>query len=91
MGYLDQDHLAVAVGSGHDLVFTIARAHFQRVAWANARCGDPLALASDLGGKGVFDQAIADFSAAYTDKNEGGFALLEEAVTAGRISIQRGL
>jgi hypothetical protein len=47
------------------------------LARANARCGCPLALAGDLGGKGVFDQAIADFSAAYTDKNEGGFALLE--------------
>jgi hypothetical protein len=26
-----QDHLAFALGSGHDLVLTIARAHFQRV------------------------------------------------------------
>jgi hypothetical protein len=57
----------------------------------DARCGDLLALAGDLGVKDVFDQAIADFSAAYSDKNEGGFVLLEEAVSAGRISIQRGL
>jgi hypothetical protein len=61
------------------------------LARANARRGDPLALAGDLGGKEVFDQAIADVSAAYTDKNEGDFALLEDAVSVGRISIQRGL
>ena len=41
--------------------------------------------------RGVFDQATADFSAAYTDKNVGDFALLEEAVSAGRSSIERGL
>jgi hypothetical protein len=28
----DQDHLAIAEGGGHDLVLTIARARFQRVA-----------------------------------------------------------
>jgi hypothetical protein len=33
----DQDHFAVAVGSGQDLVLTIARAHFQRMACATGR------------------------------------------------------
>ena len=45
----------------------------------------------DVGGKDVFDQAIADFSAAYGDKNERDFAPAEEAVSVGRIPIQRGL
>jgi hypothetical protein len=30
-------HLAVVVGSGHGLVLTITRAHFQRVAWGTGR------------------------------------------------------
>jgi hypothetical protein len=52
---------------------------------------DRLAIAGYLGGKDVFDQAIADFSAAYGGKNERDFGLLEEAATAGRIPVQRGL
>jgi hypothetical protein len=48
-------------------------------------------VAAILAGGGLLWRGIADFSAAYIDKNEGGFALLEEAVSAGRISIQRGL
>ena len=50
-----------------------------------------LETAGYLGGKEVFDQAIADFSAADADKNERDFGLLEEAATAGRISVERGL
>jgi hypothetical protein len=52
---------------------------------------DRLAIAGYLGGKEVFDQAIADFSAADADKNERDFGLLEEAATASRISVERGL
>jgi hypothetical protein len=52
---------------------------------------DRLAIACYLGGKDVFNQAIADFSAAYSDKNERDFGLLEEDATAGRIPVQRGL
>ena len=52
---------------------------------------DRLAIACYLGGKDVFNQAIADFSAAYADKNERDFGLLEEDATAGRISVERGL
>jgi hypothetical protein len=61
------------------------------LARARATSGDRVAIAAYLGGKDAFDQAIADFSAAYADKNEGDFARLEKAATAGDISVQRGL
>jgi len=38
----------------------------------------------------AFDQAIADFSAAYADKNERDFARLENAAAAGQIAVERG-
>jgi hypothetical protein len=52
---------------------------------------DRLEIAGYLGGKEAFDQAIADFSAADADKNERDLGLPEEAATAGRISVERGL
>jgi hypothetical protein len=52
---------------------------------------DRLEIAGYLGGKEAFDQAIADFSAADADKNKRDLGLLEEAATAGRISVERGL
>ena len=42
--------------------WTLARAH--------ARSGDRIAIAAYLGGSDVFDQAIAQFAAAYADQNE---------------------
>lgn len=42
--------------------WTLARAH--------ARSGDRVAIAAYLGGKDRFDEAIADFAAAYADKTE---------------------
>ena len=47
-------------------------------------CGDRVAIASYLGGKDLFDQAIADFSAAYADKNERDFARLEKQQLTAR-------
>jgi Uncharacterized protein conserved in bacteria (DUF2252) len=35
---------------------------------------DRVVIAAYLGGKDAFDQAIADFSAAYADKNEQDFS-----------------
>jgi len=63
--------------------WTLARAH--------ARSGDRIAIAAYLGNSSVFDEAIADFSAAYADQNESDYAVLRDAVTNGRITAQTGL
>jgi hypothetical protein len=58
---------------------------------AHARWGDRIAIASYLGQSDRFDQAIADFSAAYADQNEKNYAALVEAARTGRITAQTGL
>ena len=63
--------------------WTLARAH--------ARSGDRVAIASYLGGGTVFDDAIADFSAAYADQTEADYALLQAAVTDGLIPVETGV
>ncbi len=63
--------------------WTLARAH--------ARSGDRIAIASYLGGSDVFDQAIAQFSAAYADQNERDHQALVEAVESGRLTAEQGL
>jgi uncharacterized protein (DUF2252 family) len=62
---------------------TLARAH--------ARSGDWIAMASYLGKSEVFDEAMADFSAAYADQNERDYEALVGAVASGRIEAQTGL
>ena len=62
---------------------TLARAH--------ARSGDWIAMASYLGKSDVFDEAVADFSAAYADQNERDYEALVGAVASGRIEAQTGL
>jgi uncharacterized protein (DUF2252 family) len=57
---------------------TLARAH--------ARSGDRFAIGAYLGGKDVFDQAIADFAQAYADQNDRDYAVLGEAARTGRIT-----
>jgi uncharacterized protein (DUF2252 family) len=76
---LDPKSLAMYAGY---CAWTLARAH--------ARSGDRVAIAAYLGGKDAFDQAIADFSAAYADKNERDFARLENAAAAGQVAVERG-
>ena len=56
---------------------TLARAH--------ARSGDRIAIAGYLGGRGVFDNAVADFAVTYADKTEADFAALQRAASDGRI------
>jgi hypothetical protein len=63
--------------------WTLARAH--------ARSGDPVAIASYLGKKPVFDEALASFAAAYADRNERDHASLREAVASGRVDARTGL
>jgi uncharacterized protein (DUF2252 family) len=62
---------------------TLARAH--------ARWGDRIAIASYLGAGDVFDDAIADFSAAYADQNERDYEALVTAVRTGRLVAETGL
>ena len=63
--------------------WTLARAH--------ARSGDRVAIAAYLGGKDTFDQAIADFAAAYADQNDRDYAALQDAAASGRIAVTTGL
>ena len=62
---------------------TLARAH--------ARSGDRIAIAAYLGGRDVFDQAVARFADAYADQNERDHQALLDAVAAGRITAERDL
>ncbi|GAA1090027.1 DUF2252 domain-containing protein [Kitasatospora arboriphila] len=57
--------------------FTLARAH--------ARSGDRIAIAAYLGGKDVFDHALAEFAEAYADQNERDHRALVDAVQDGRL------
>jgi uncharacterized protein (DUF2252 family) len=60
--------------------WTLARAH--------ARTGDRIAIASYLGGGGVFDQAMVEFSEAYADQNERDYQALLDGVKSGRVQAQ---
>ena len=62
---------------------TLARAH--------ARSGDEIAIASYLGASDVFENAIADFSAAYADQNERDFKAFNAAISSGRLIAERGV
>jgi uncharacterized protein (DUF2252 family) len=70
-------------GSAEMLLFaewcgwTLARAH--------ARSGEPAVIAGYLGTSDTFDQAIANFCAAYADQSERDHAALVKAVRAGRL------
>jgi uncharacterized protein (DUF2252 family) len=62
--------------------WTLARAH--------ARSGDRIAIAAYLGQSAVFDQAIAEFAAAYADQNERDHQALTAAVASGRVTASTG-
>jgi uncharacterized protein (DUF2252 family) len=57
--------------------WTLARAH--------ARSGDRVAIAAYLGSGSVFDQAIADFAAAYAQQNQHDYEALLAAIANGRL------
>jgi hypothetical protein len=61
------------------------------LARAHARSGDRIAIAAYLGSADVFDQAVADFAAAYADQTERDHQALVDAVAAGRITAERGV
>jgi uncharacterized protein (DUF2252 family) len=58
--------------------WTLARAH--------ARSGDRIAIASYLGASDRFDRAVADFAAAYADRNDVDYEALAAAAREGRIA-----
>jgi uncharacterized protein (DUF2252 family) len=59
------------------------------LAHAHARSGDFCQIAGYLGKGERFDTAIADFADAYADQVERDHALLEQAVRAGRLPVER--
>ncbi len=63
--------------------WTLARAH--------ARSGDRIAIAAYLGKSAAFDHAIAEFSHAYAEQNEGDYQALVAAVESGRVTAETGL
>jgi uncharacterized protein (DUF2252 family) len=62
---------------------TLARAH--------ARACDRVAIASYLGKGDTFDEAIADFSAAYADQNERDYKAFMKAIKSGRLQAESGV
>ncbi len=60
--------------------WTLARAH--------ARSGDRVAIAAYLGSGTVFDRAIADFAAAYAERNQHDYNALLTAIADGRLPTQ---
>ena len=62
-----------------------ARLCGRALARAHARSGDTVVLSSYMGTSTVFEDALADFSAAYADQNERDHAALVAAVRNGQI------
>jgi uncharacterized protein (DUF2252 family) len=63
--------------------WTLARAH--------ARSGDPVAIASYLGGGDRFDRAMTDFAERYADQNERDYEAFCEAIRSGRLEAIEGV
>ena len=63
--------------------WTLARAH--------ARSGNAALIAGYLGKSDVFDQALSDFAASYSDQVEQDFDAFKAAVDSGRIPVERGV
>jgi uncharacterized protein (DUF2252 family) len=63
--------------------WTLARAH--------ARSGDPVSIASYLGKRDTFDEAITDFSERYADQNEQDYQAFAKAVETGRLRAVEGV
>jgi hypothetical protein len=63
--------------------WTLARAH--------ARSGDPVAMASYLGGDDEFDRSITEFSERYADQNERDYEDFVKAIQSGRLEAAEGV
>jgi uncharacterized protein (DUF2252 family) len=60
----------------------------EALARAHARSGDRIAIAAYLGGGGRFEEAVADFAAAYATQNDRDHRLFLAAISSGRIQSQ---
>ncbi|HEY7828549.1 MAG TPA: DUF2252 family protein, partial [Candidatus Limnocylindrales bacterium] len=56
----------------------------------HARSGDAIAISAYLGGKDLFDAAVADYAEAYADQNERDHAAYLAAIGEGRVSVTDG-
>ncbi len=63
----------------------------QTLARAHARSGDRVAIASYLGGRNRFDNAIADFAEEYANLNERDYSALTAAISAGHVEARIGM
>ena len=63
--------------------WTLARAH--------ARAGDEIAISAYLGNGDTFDQAVADFSAAYAEQNDVDHQALVAAIADGSMVARSGV
>jgi uncharacterized protein (DUF2252 family) len=57
------------------------------LAHAHARSGEPATISGYLGKGDKFDEAIADFAAAYADQSERDHEVLVKAVRAGKLEV----
>jgi len=64
---------------GHMCGWTLARAH--------SRSGDRVALAGYLGNSDTMDTALTGFAEAYADQNAADHKAMQEAASAGRITV----
>ncbi|HEY7953091.1 MAG TPA: DUF2252 domain-containing protein [Solirubrobacteraceae bacterium] len=81
--------LSVDIDSmGHEQLRNYARLCGWTLARAHARSGDRLAIAGYLGKSGVFDEALADFAAAYSAQNRLDYQALLDAIKSGRLQAQ---
>jgi uncharacterized protein (DUF2252 family) len=74
--------------AGHEDLEYFAEACGWALARAHARSGDPAMIAGYLGSREVFEDAIAEFAAAYADQNESDHAQLLKAIKAGKIKTE---
>jgi hypothetical protein len=65
-----------------------ARVCGRALARAHARSGDAAVLAGYMGKSSAFEDALANFGAAYAEQNERDHAALVEAVGSGRLEAQ---
>jgi uncharacterized protein (DUF2252 family) len=73
---------------GHEQLRNYARLCGWTLARAHARSGDRIAIGGYLGKSGVFDEAIADFAAAYSKQNRLDYQALLDAIAAGQLQAE---
>ncbi|MBF6300984.1 DUF2252 domain-containing protein [Nocardia amamiensis] len=61
------------------------------LAFAHARAGDRIAIASYLGATDAFDHAVADYAETYADQNMRDHAELQRAIREGRVTARTGI